>query len=145
MVGKKGYIYIIEIMFVVLLVTIFLLFLFPKSQTSHQKFQDENNLDRIGYGIIKNLDEKGILVRYLNEQTVSASNFTVLKTYMESSLPSTTGSKVEYAVNSTTCFSEFGAEGTCGANLTTSLKRFNVVRADYIFSKRPDPVTIRLF
>ena len=143
--NKKGYFYFMEIALVVFLVTSFFFILSPHSEISYQKFQDSSNLKRTGFGILKSLDSEGIFSAYVND-TMSNSNFTALRIYINAALPNTANSQIEYAVNSTSCYSENGALGSCGLNLNVNTtKQFEVTRADYTYSKISNPITIRLY
>lgn len=143
-IGRKGYFQFLEIALVVLLMTTFFFVFFPRAEISYQKFQDNTNLEKTGYGTLKSLDAEGIFSTYISATTMSASNFTALKLYIKAGLPATVGSRIEYAVNPATCYSEDGAVVGCGLNLTAS-KNLEVIRADYTYSKRPVPITIHLF
>ena len=142
---KKGFFYFVEIALVVFLVATLFFVFSPRAETTYQKFQDLENLETTGFGVLKSLNNQGILATYIDEQNMASSNFTALKVYIMSGLPETAGSRIEYAINSTTCYSESGTYGSCGLNLNSSLKKFEVTRADYTYSKRPSPITIHLY
>ena len=140
MVNKKGYFYFIEIIFIVLLMTSFILF-FPRAETSDLRLTEQHNLELTGITTLKNLDDSGILSKNIDPYVFTNSNFPTLSTYPRQSLPSTAGAKLQYAL-STSCYSEFGVVENCGLNTTGN---FNAVLSEYTFSKRPEPVTIKLF
>lgn len=145
MVNKKGYFQFVEIALVVLLTTTFFFVFFPRAETTFQDTQDLNSMEKTGFGVLKSLDEKEVFLSYLIP-VVSESNFTALKVYIKAGLPATTDSQIEYAVNSTNCYSEDGFLGYCGLDLNeNTTKEFDAARADYTFSKCPNPVTIHLF
>jgi len=138
--NKKGYFYFIEIIFIVLLMTSFILF-FPRAETSDLRLTEQKNLELTGVTTLKNLDDSGILSKNIDPYVFTNSNFTTLSTYTRQSLSSTTGAKLQYALN-TGCYSESGIVENCGLNMTGN---FNAVLSEYTFSKRPEPVTIKLF
>jgi len=138
--NKRGYFYFIEILFILLLLTSFILF-FPRAEVGHLRLTEQRNLETMGFGILKNLDESGILSKHIHPSTFTASNFTELSTFMRQSLPSTADAQIQYELTSG-CFSELGAPETCGSNITGN---FDVALAQYTFTKRPEPVTIKLF
>lgn len=146
MVNKKGYFQFVEIALVILLTTTFFFVFFPKAEMTFQNTQDLNGLEKTGFGVLKSLDECGIFSSYIPMTSMAISNFTAMKLYIKTSLPATVDSRIEYATSSTECYSEDGALGNCGLNLNENLtKKFDVVRADYTYSRRAEPVTIHLF
>jgi len=146
MVNRKGFFQFVEIALVVMLTTTFFFVFFPRAEITFEKFQDMNNLEKTGFGVLKSLDEAGVFSTYLVTTAVSGANFTAMKCYIKAGLPANVDSQIEYTTNSTECYSEDGALGSCGLNLDGNItKEFDVVRADYTFAKRVDPVTIHLF
>lgn len=142
--SKKGYFYFVEIALIAMLLVTFFFAFSPKAEMSYQNLNDINNLKLLGYGTLKSLDDKGILSTYVPNTNMANSNFTALRTYIKNALPATADSRIEYAENSTSCYSEYGVAGSCGLNLTDS-KNLDVARADYIYSKRPSPITVHLY
>ena len=138
--GKKGYFYFIEIIFIVILMATVILS-FPRAETSHVRLTEQSNLKAIGFTTLKNLDESGIFSKYIDPYTFTNSNFTAINTYVKQGLPSTIGTKIQYELISN-CYSESGAPENCGLNTTGNQ---DATLSEYIFSKRPVPVTIRLF
>jgi len=144
--NKKGFFYFVEIALVIFLVTSFFFIFAPRAEITYQKFHDSSDLKKFGFGIMKSLDSRGILLNYIDAADMSKSNFTALRVYINSGLTETTNSQIEYAVNSTNCYSESGNYGNCGLNLNkNTTKEFQVTRVDYTYSKRSDPVTIHLY
>lgn len=144
MVNRRGYFQFIEIALVILLVVTFFFVFFPRAEISHQKLNDINNLEHLGFGVLKSMDEAGVFTAYIAAVTEN-SNFTAMTLYIESGLPTTIDSEVEYATNSTYCYSENGGVKACGLSISNSTKEFDAVRADYTYSKRISPITIHLF
>ncbi|MEM4247738.1 MAG: hypothetical protein QXH80_00565 [Candidatus Nanoarchaeia archaeon] len=140
MVNKKGYFYFVEILFIVILLVAVILF-FPRAETSHLRLVEQNNLKTTGFTALKNLDESGIFSKYIDPYSFGNSNFTALNIYVKQSLPSTIGSKLQYKLISS-CYSETGAPENCGLNITGNQ---DATLSEYIFSKRPAPITIRLY
>jgi len=146
MVNRRGYFQFIEIALVVLLVATFFFVFFPRAEISFQKFNDANNLEHIGFGVLKSIDDAGVIDAYIMA-IVESSNFTAMSWYIKDSLPATINSQVEFATNSTYCYSENGAVKACGLFLNESMSKPNIVRADYTYSSgiNPNPITIHLF
>jgi hypothetical protein len=137
-INKKAYYFYIEL---ALLVIIFALMYqyFPKSgETYSQSFQQEN-LRWLAYGSLRNLDELGILSTYINE-SLASSNFTALGIYIEQGLPDSIGADVELIINKTSCYSE-SILSSCGLSINAE----EVSSALYTYSKRTEPLTIKLY
>ena len=138
--SKKAYIYIVEIVLVILLVVAILSF-FPASRQAYLIYEQEQNLRLVGFGSLKNLDELGIFASYF-ATNFSNSNFSALNTHLEAGLPSGVAFDVQYFLDGA-CFSKRGVPVSCGLNITG--ERISAVTTHYTHTQRAEPVTLLLY
>ncbi len=141
--NNKGFFYLIELIAIIILVSV-IWYQFLVVQKSYIDFQERENLRQYGFGVMKVLDDTGVLSVYVNTTNFASTNFTALRSYSQASFPKTTKIQLEYIINSTTCFNQSGGMfliGGCGLNETY---RQNTASIFYTFSNSTVPVTIRL-
>ena len=103
--NKHGFFYFVELMIILIVVSIILTH-FPIVQKSNTNFQQHENLRQYGFGVMRALDDVGILSTYINTTAIGSTNFTALRAFTQASFPETIKIQLEYIVNSTTCYNQ---------------------------------------
>jgi hypothetical protein len=141
--NKNGFFYFIELMMILIVVSIILTH-FPVVQKSNVNFQQHENLRQYGFGVMKALDDVGVLPKYINTTTFDSTNFTALRSFTQASFPETIKIQLEYILNSTNCYNQSGSMkpvGNCGLNESARQDAASVM---YTFANSTQPVTLRL-
>lgn len=142
--NKRGFFYFVELMIIIIVVAL-IWSRFPTVQTDYNSLQEHENLRQYGFGVMRALDDTMILSTYINSTAFEASNFSALRSYVQSSFPETVKIQLEYIINSTTCYNQTGTYGFpiggCGLNETQQQNAASVL---YTFSRQATAVTIRL-
>ena len=141
--NKRGFFYFIELMIILIVVSIILTH-FPIVQKSNTNFQQHENLRQYGFGVMRALDDVGILSTYINTTAIGSTNFTALRAFTQASFPETIKIQLEYIVNSTTCYNQSGSMqlfGNCGLNESARQDAASVL---YTFTNSSDQITIKL-
>jgi len=141
--NKSGFFYFVELMIIIVIVAL-IWARFPTVQTNYNNLQEHENLRQYGFGVMRALDDTGVLPTYVNSTTFESSNFTALRAYVQSSFPETVKIQLEYIINSTTCYNQTGTMfliGGCGLNETQQQDAASIL---YTFSRQAAAITIRL-
>ncbi len=141
--SKKGFFYFVELMMILIVISIIFTH-FPTVQKSSANFQQHENLRQYGFGVMKALDDVGILSAHLNTTSFNSTNFTALRSFTQASFPETIKVQLDYIVNSTTCYNQSGytqPSGRCGLNESA---RQDAASVHYTFANSSDQVTIKL-
>lgn len=138
--NKKGYAYFVEIILAVLIVIVVLQgFIESKQQVFSYKQQED--LRVLGWNILKNLDELGVLDSALNEK-----NFTKIEIYVQESLDELADFDLEYY--NTSCYSVDGGVLSSGSTICNSINisgEYDVVSTYYTFGGNLTPQTIKIY
>jgi len=138
--NKKGLYFWVEMIFLVI-VFILIFANLPRSADNFINVKDRNDLGNFGFSTLRSLDNIGTLDNATNDTDFSATNFTVLSSYIRGSFPSTIEIDIEY-FNGTHCRSEFGSMLSSCGNFT---KAADTIRVDYTMAKMVNATTMHLY
>ncbi len=141
--NKHGFFYFVELMMILIVISIILTH-FPVVQKSNTNFQQHENLRQYGFGVMRALDDVGVLPTYLNMTDFNSTNFTAIRSFTQASFPETIKVQLDYIVNSTTCYNQSGymqPSGRCGLNESTNQDAASV---HYTFVNSSGQITIKL-
>lgn len=136
----------IELVLVVIVLSTAILY-FPSRITSPSNYEEMENMKNIGYTLLSNLDNQGILSQNLKINS-SNSNFSVITNHIESSLTALELAKVEYILSnsdysSVYCLNGSGEITVCGE--LTKKPRELISTSVYTYGKQSEPISIKLY
>ncbi len=139
--NKKGYVYFIEIIIIIVLLGI-IFTSFVESEQRVFEYKQQENLRNTGYGVLHNLDKINVL-----GPALAAKNFTRIRGYIEESISKTDGFDIDY-INATGCYS-VNATSLSGhqtyCNATNASTQNTIVSTYYTYSRNNTPQTIRIY
>ncbi len=141
--SKKGFFYFVELMMILIVVSIILTH-FPVVQKSSANFQQHENLRQYGFGVMKAMDDAGVLSSYINTTAFSSTNFTAIRAFVQASFPETIKIQLDYITSASQCYNQSGSVfsiGNCGLNESAKQEAASVM---YTFVNSSDQVTIKL-
>ena len=140
MVGKKGYVYFIEMILAVIILTVVLV---GFTETEHETFayKQQQDMREVAWQSLKNLDEMNVL-----DNVFANNNYSKLDNYIKEELPSTASYDLELWNGS--CYpidSGVIQSGSTTCDTINASTESDMISVYYTWAQSNEPQTIRLF